>query len=135
METNSKTFAARQIEIIDNFYKFAGDVKVEDNSPMSLALWQDPVGSKRYVASFPAADGDGLQKQLGFITDFMKIQNFIRAEENYREDIYVNEDGAVANVTLVAVPGMQPELRVSIQMPKTESESELVKTYYNFPKK
>jgi hypothetical protein len=132
MDTNLKSFAARQIEIIDNFYKFAGSgITVEENSPMNLAMWQDPVGSKRYVARFDAGEGDCLNKQLGSISEFMQTQGFERVEENYREDIFVNKDGAVAELHLVEVPGISPEIRLAIQMPKTVEESELVKAYYN----
>jgi hypothetical protein len=132
MDTNLKSFAARQIEIIDNLYRFAGsDITVEENSPMNLAMWQDPVGSKRYMARFDAGEGDCLNKQIGAISEFMKSQNFTRVEENYREDIYVNGDGAVAELHLVEVPGVSPEIRLALQMPKTVEEAELVKAYYN----
>jgi hypothetical protein len=132
MDTNLKSFAARQIEIVDNLYKFVGPcVTVEENSPMTLAHWQDPVGSKRYVARFNAGEGEGLNKQLTAVADFMTSQKFERVEENYREDIYVNSDGAVACLNLVEVPGITPEIMLAIQMPKTTEEAELVKAYYN----
>lgn len=131
MTANLASFTARQAELVDRMYEFFGTKMQEESSKIDLAIWQNPVGAKAYVTSIQCTGEGVLQQRLKAISDFMGENKFTRVEENYREDIYVNNDGVVARLNLVQLPGSKPSLRFLVQMPESINEADLVKAYYN----
>jgi hypothetical protein len=132
MGTNLASFTARQAELVDHMYEFFGTTMKAESSKIDLAIWQNPVGAKAYATTVECVGEGILQKRLKAISDFLAENKFTRVEESYREDIHVNADGVVARLNLVEMPGMQPSLRLLVQMPESIDEADLVKTYYNY---
>lgn len=109
---------------------YTKDMQIVENDRINLSPVIENV-SVQSLHTFFEYDGlDDATNRVRNLHEFLTKHKFERVEEGSREDTYVRYDGSMARVNLVTVPGVSPMVRLSVFVPKTIEEGNLIRRHF-----